>query len=131
MDIAGRLRHRHVPCLFDDCGFGGERAGLRAAARPVPGVHNSRAVASPGRRARVMDAAHARPPRGLCTRTSSAGSRDDARVLFWDLYNEPGNRMIFEPGGYRDFDPDTLGASARDLMRAASAGRADETPSSR
>jgi hypothetical protein len=31
--------------------------------------------------------------------------RTDRRILFWDLYNEPGNRMIFRPDGFGEYDP--------------------------
>lgn len=87
---------------FDDCEFGGETAQYGPQPDPVENVHNSRAVASPGR-ARVMDGANwgdfERYVRDL------VGSfRDDPRVLFWDLYNEPGNRMIFTKGGFGQYD---------------------------
>jgi hypothetical protein len=35
--------------LFDDCGCGGEDAVFGPQPDPIPGVHNGRAVASPGR----------------------------------------------------------------------------------
>lgn len=114
MDIARRRGLRCVPCPFDDCEFGGAPAALGLQPDPIPGVHNSRATASPGREL-VMDR--------TCWPRLEAYLRDlvgrfgsDNRVLFWDLYNEPGNRMIFDADGFREFDS-VLEASSRELMR--------------
>jgi hypothetical protein len=87
---------------FDDCEFGGEPAQYGRQPEPLPGVHNSRAVASPGR-ARVMDPANW-PAFEAYTRDLVRSFRDDPRVLFWDLYNEPGNRMIFTEKGFAEYD---------------------------
>ena len=114
MGAADRHGMSTVPCLSDDCGFGGIEPLYGEQPEPVPGDHNSRAVASPGR-AMLFDAseragfeAHLRD----LVRTFGA----DRRVLFWDLYNEPGNRMLFEATGFSVFEPDISDASLS-LMR--------------
>ena len=42
--------------------------------------------------------------------------RTDENVLFWDLYNEPGNRMIFTEGSFKTYEPDTSEVSLALLM---------------
>jgi hypothetical protein len=105
-----------VPCLFDDCGFGGEEPIWGPQPDPVPGVHNSRAVASPGRAA-VLNMG-LRPALGDYVRDVIGAFRNDPRILFWDLYNEPGNRMDFEGAQYSEFDAD-LGSQALSLMESS------------
>ncbi len=90
-----------VPCLFDDCGFGGEEPVWSAQPEPLPGIHNSRAVASPGRKA-VLDS-DLRPSLEAYVHDIISAFRSDPRVLFWDLYNEPGNRMDFDKTEYSEF----------------------------
>ncbi len=122
MGMATRVGIDTIPVLFDDCGFGGFEPEYGPQPDPVPGVHNSRAVASPGRglllgeqetdrlRAYVGDVV--------------ARYRDDPRVLFWDLYNEPGNRMIFGPDGAALYEPDFSGQSLALMRESFEAARA-------
>jgi hypothetical protein len=49
MGMAAAVGIDTIPVLFDDCGFGGAEPDYGPQPDPVPGVHNSRAVASPGR----------------------------------------------------------------------------------
>ena len=114
-----------VPCFFDDCGFGGFEPAYGPQPDPVPGLHNSRAVASPGRAA-LLDQAEW-PGYEAYVRDIIRAHRTDARILFWDLYNEPGNRMVFEPTGYRVYEPDFTEASRR-LMHACFEWCRDEAP---
>ena len=116
MDIASRKRLRCVPCPFDDCEFGGVAPKLGPQPDPIPGVHNGRAIASPGRD-RVMDR-KVWPKLEAYLRDLIRIFGTDDRILFWDLYNEPGNRMIFTADGFREFSP-ALEAASRDLMRRA------------
>ena len=113
MYIASRNGMATVPCLFDDCGFGGAEPVWGDQPDPLPDVHNGRAVASPGRNA-VLDPSQ-RPQLEAYVRDIIGAFRTDDRVLFWDLYNEPGNRMIFEPSGFRLYS-DALERAALDLM---------------
>jgi hypothetical protein len=114
LDIAAGHGLSTILCLFDDCGFSGVEPDFARQARPVPGLHNSRASASPGRAA-VMDTSR----RGELEAYVSdiiASHRHDDRVLVWDLYNEPGNRDIFQAGGKRQADV-ALEEGAASLMR--------------
>ncbi len=114
-----------VLCPFDDCGFGGDEPVLGSQPDPVPGVHNSRAVASPGR-AVVMD-------RSTWTdleryvRDIVHVFGNDRRILMWDLYNEPGNGMVFSARGYSDISAD-LDPHSHDLMVQTFAWARDEEP---
>jgi hypothetical protein len=103
-----------VPVPFDDCGFGGGEPVYGLQPNPVPGVHNSRAVASPGRRtlSENIDAENVRS----YLRDFLEGFGQDCRILFWDLYNEPGNRMIFRCSGAELHEPDFSEASL-ELLR--------------
>lgn len=109
MGVADRLGIATVPCFFDDCGFGGFEPEYGPQPAPLEGVHNSRAVASPGR-ASLLDQAEW-PGFEAYVRDVVSAHRSDDRVLFWDLYNEPGNRMIFGPTGSRQHEPDFTAAS--------------------
>jgi len=103
-----------IPVLFDDCGFGGADATYGPQPDPRAGVHNSRAVASPGR-----DLIR-RPGEwgGFLdyTRDVVATFRSDPRILLWDVYNEPGNRMVFGPEGAHLHEPDFT-AESLSLLR--------------
>lgn len=116
MGAAKALGIDTVPCLFDDCGFGGAEPVWGPQLDPIPGVHNSRAVASPGREA-VLDPS-LRPELEDYVRDVIGVFKDDGRILFWDLYNEPGNRMDFETVGYSHFASD-LEVHALTLMEQA------------
>jgi hypothetical protein len=76
--------------LFDDCWNDGPRAGPQT--EPVPGVHNSGWLQSPGSRLVADPTAWARLERYV-TDVLGAFARDE-RVLLWDLYNEPGNNGL-------------------------------------
>jgi hypothetical protein len=89
-----------VLCPFDDCGFGGDEPVAGPQRDPVPGIHNSRAVASPGR-ATVADR-RAWPELERYVRDLVGAFGRDHRLLMWDLYNEPGNGMVFSRDGYID-----------------------------
>ena len=103
-----------MPVLFDDCGFGGFEPAYGSQPDPVPGIHNSRAVASPGRAA-VMDRNEWAGFRTYVTEILGYFS-EDTRILAWDLYNEPGNGMIFgHDGSFSNYDP-ALADHSRDLM---------------
>ncbi len=103
-----------VPVLFDDCEFGGNDPVYGAQPDPVRSIHNSRAVGSPGRKA-VMNR-----DRWPAFREYLIGIIDsfraDQRVLLWDLYNEPGNLMIFIKLGLFAEHDHALTEHSRDLM---------------
>jgi len=125
MGEAARQGIRTVPCLFDDCGFGGAEPVYGPQPDPVEGVHNSRAVASPGRAA-VTERGN-RPVLESYLRDIVSTFRDDPRVLFWDLYNEPGNRMTFGPDRFWQHDAG-LAPHSLALMEAAFGWARAEAP---
>lgn len=116
MGVAAKAGMDTVPCLFDDCGFGGAEPVYGPQPDPIPEIHNSRAVASPGRDA-VMDIS-TRPSLEAYVRDVVRSFRSDSRVLFWDIYNEPGNRMEFNAAGFSRY-PGDLDGPALELMESA------------
>lgn len=84
-----------VPVLFDDCAFDfGAQPAYGAQPEPVPGVHNSRWVPSPG--FSVQDDPAMEPALNAYVTELISAHRSDSRILFWDLYNEPGNTGRYE-----------------------------------
>jgi hypothetical protein len=100
LGLAERASIRTMLVLFDDCAFSGLEPSLGPQAPPIPGVHNSAAAASPGRRV-VRDPAR-RKDLERYVRDLVGHFRDDARILVWDLYNEPGNEAVFARPVERD-----------------------------
>lgn len=89
LDIAARQGLSVIPCLFDDCAHGGKQPHHGKQDEPAPGVHNSGWTPSPGH-ALVVDEVRWPLLAAYVTEVMEA-FRDDARILMWDLYNEPGN----------------------------------------
>jgi len=116
LGVASRCGIRAVLCPFDDCAFSGREPYLGPQDDPVPGVHNGGAAASPGRavvrdRARWLELER-------YVRDVVGHFRDDARVLAWDLYNEPGNDFVFTRRVASDPD-DPLWPHSMALARAS------------
>lgn len=87
--------HHHINVmltLMDDCGFSGDEPFIGPQKPPRPGVHNSQAAASPGRK-RVMDTSRW-PDIEAYVRDIIGHFATDKRIAIWDLYNEPGNRGV-------------------------------------
>lgn len=123
MATADGLALRTVPCFFDDCGFGGVEPAYGPQPDPLPGVHNSRAVASPGRAA-LLDGSDWDGYQGY-VREIIRAFRTDKRVLFWDLYNEPGNRMVFGADAAELYEPDFSDKSLALMVDAFAWARAE------
>jgi len=78
---------RPVLVIFDDCW--NEHPKIGKQPDPIPGVHNSGWMQSPGK-AVVNDSARwGRLERYVGDIVGTFAG--DERILFWDLYNEPGN----------------------------------------
>ncbi len=78
--------------LFCDCAFAGKEPYLGKQDEPVPGVHNSGWVPSPGLK-RVTDKS-VWPDLEKYVKDIVGSFGNDERVLMWDLYNEPGNSRM-------------------------------------
>lgn len=88
LTIADKHRIRPLFVLFDSCW--NPNAVLGPQHPPIPGVHNSGWVQSPGW-TRLADARH--HPRLEAYVKDIVGSfANDKRILAWDLWNEPNNQ---------------------------------------
>ena len=88
LDIASRQGIRPILVIFDDCWNPDPRIGVQPA--PRPGIHNSGWMQSPG-----VDVANQGPSAWgrleNYVKDILGSFGEDDRILFWDLYNEPGN----------------------------------------
>lgn len=89
LGLAAKHHISTMPCFFDDCAHIGSQPWYGPQGEPWFGVHNSRWVPSPPH-AMVTDR-KAWPYLEAFVRTVVRAHRTDARILCWDLYNEPGN----------------------------------------
>jgi len=87
--IADQQGIRTLLVLFCDCSFAGKEPYPGKQDDPIPGVHNSGWVPSPGLK-RVTDPS-AWPDLEKYVKDIVSAFGKDRRVLLWDLYNEPGN----------------------------------------
>jgi hypothetical protein len=94
LTIADRHGMRVMLLPFCDCAFAGREPYLGQQDDPVPGVHNSGWVPSPGLK-RVVDRA-VWPDLERYIKDLVGRFGNDRRVLIWDLYNEPGNSRMGE-----------------------------------
>jgi hypothetical protein len=85
--IAARHHIRPILVLFDSCWDPNPKLGPQRA--PVPGVHNSRWVQSPGAKA-LSDPAQEPRLRAYVEGVVGAFAKD-RRILAWDVWNEPSN----------------------------------------
>jgi hypothetical protein len=83
-----------LPILFDDCAFAGKEPRIGKQDDPVPGVHNSAWVPSPGLKIVPDRGAWGNIDQYVKDMVRSFGH--DVRILAWDLYNEPGNSDLGE-----------------------------------
>lgn len=89
------LCHKHnikvMPCFFDDCLGGSTVTDPVFGPQPavVPGWYANGWTPSPGHQ-RSVDP-KLRPSLERYVKDIMTAHRDDARILCWDLYNEPGN----------------------------------------
>lgn len=89
LGIADRHSIRSMLILFCDCAFAGRDPYLGPQAEPVPGIHNSQWVPSPGFERTGDPSVWPALERYVKDIVGRFGR--DSRVLIWDLYNEPGN----------------------------------------
>ena len=89
LGIAARHGISTMPILFDDCAFAGKEPKIGKQDEPVPGIHNSGWVGSPGK-AMVL-APSTWPDLEKYVKDLVGKFGQDSRIVLWDLYNEPGN----------------------------------------
>ena len=87
LTIASRHHIRPLLVLFDSCWDPLPHLGPQHA--PIPGVHNSGWVQSPGAKA-LADPAQLPRLKGYVQGVVGAFAKDD-RILGWDVWNEPGS----------------------------------------
>jgi len=85
--IAARHHVRPLFVLFDSCWYPAPNLGLQHA--PVPGVHNSGWVQSPG--AQALDDPSQYPRLKEYVQGVVGAFAKDDRILGWDVWNEPGS----------------------------------------
>jgi len=87
LDLCAKHGIRPMLVFFDDCWNAEPKVGKQP--EPVPSVHNSGWVQSPGR-AVVNDPAQWGRLEAY-VKDVVGSFHDDDRILIWDVYNEPGN----------------------------------------
>ena len=97
LDITAKHHIKPLFVLFDSCWDPDPKLGLQHP--PIPGVHNSGWVQSPGARA-LADPAQYRRLQDYVKDVVASFAHDD-RVLGWDLWNEPDNTSA----NYSERDP--------------------------
>lgn len=97
VDIAAANGLRVVPVLFDDCAFGEPEQldpYLGPQRPPQPKVLLSSWTPSPG--LSILTDPSAEPELRRYVRAVVSRFSEDDRILFWDLYNEPGHSIDLE-----------------------------------
>lgn len=107
LEISSRHHIRPLFVLFDSCWDPNPRLGVQHP--PIPGVHNSGWVQSPGGAALTDPAQEGRLKAYVVGVVGAFAS--DARVLGWDVWNEPSNT---NHGSYSKFEP----ANKQELVEA-------------
>lgn len=87
LEIAARHHIRPIFVLFDSCWDPNPKLGPQHP--PIPGVHNSGWVQSPGRAALTDPAQY--PRLKAYVQGVVSAFANDPRILAWDLWNEPDN----------------------------------------
>jgi len=88
LSIADKHSISTMLILFCDCSFAGKEPYLGKQDDPIPGVHNSGWVPSPGLK-RVTDRS-VWPDLEKYVKDIVGSFSKDKRIIIWDLYNEPG-----------------------------------------
>ncbi len=92
LDISSNFGISTMLVFFDDCWNKNPKIGKQPA--PQPGVHNSGWMQSPGEKV-VLDPSQWSRLEKYVKEVIEKYANDE-RVVFWDLYNEPGNTDMFE-----------------------------------
>jgi len=109
LDAAAARAIRPLFVLFEDCWNDG--AALGPQQDPVPGVHNSRWLQSPGHR--VVGDETQLPRLEAYVKGVVGAFSSDARVLGWDIYNEVTNGFLSLTGVPRERRAEVVAAAER------------------
>ena len=90
LEIADRHYIRTLFTIFDDCWNNHPKLGKQP--EPLPGIHNSGWVQSPSTAVVTAPEHWSRLEMYVTELVRTFGQ--DERILFWDLYNEPGNNHL-------------------------------------
>ena len=101
LSIAQRHHIRPVLVIFDSCWDPFPKLGPQHP--PIPGIHNSGWVQSPG--AKALENPSEYPKLEEYVKGIIGHFADDQRILAWDLWNEPDNNNGGPAGAYGRFDP--------------------------
>ncbi len=122
LGLAAKHHIKPLLVLFDSCWDPNPQLGPQHA--PVPGVHNSGWVQSPGT-AGLMDEAGWPKYESYVKGIVGAFAKDD-RILGWDVWNEPDNQG---GGNYKQLDEQTKTAQVAKLLPKVFAWARSENPS--
>ncbi|MES2472037.1 MAG: 1,4-beta-xylanase [Pseudomonadota bacterium] len=106
LEIAAKHGIKPLFVLFDSCWDPNPKLGMQRP--PIPGVHNSGWVQSPGAKA-LADPSQTPRFESYVKDVVGAFARDD-RILGWDVWNEPDNSG---GGDYNDHSPERVAHVAR------------------
>ncbi len=109
LDLAAKHHIKPMLVLFDSCWDPNPKLGPQHP--PIPGVHNSGWVQSPGT-AGLMDEAGWNKYESYVKGIVGAFAKDD-RILAWDVWNEPDNQG---GGNYQQLDEATKTAQVARLL---------------
>ena len=109
LSIADKHDIRVLLVIFDDCWLADPKIGKQP--EPLPGVHNSGWLESPGLEQLKRYPTDAKLRKRLEKYATAVISRfkNDKRVLMWDLYNEPGGWWYRRGSGSKKFQKGLTG----------------------
>lgn len=116
LEISHKAGIKVMLTLMDDCSFSGDHPFIGQQKAPIADLHNSQAAASPGRN--VVMEPYLWPLVEDYLSDIINYFKNDERIIIWDLYNEPTNRMIFTLSGEKAFD-EALEEHSHQLMENA------------
>jgi hypothetical protein len=110
--IAEKHHIKPMLVLFDSCWDPFPKLGPQHP--PIPGIHNSGWVQSPG--AHALETPSEYPRLEAYVKGVIGHYAKDQRILAWDLWNEPDNDNDGENGAYGRFDPKNKAALVAKLL---------------
>jgi hypothetical protein len=112
LSIAEKHHIRPMLVIFDSCWDPFPKLGPQRP--PIPGVHNSGWVQSPG--AHSLETPSDYPRLEEYVKGIIGHFAKDKRILAWDLWNEPDNNNDGPTGAYGRFDPKNKAALVAELL---------------